>query len=114
MGNVDEVKICHIVGGDDVDIDDNKIFANIDTAQTVQIPGAAKHVYLDKTKIFHNIISTFLESDKCDIPQNKENVKKKVGKGSKAKHRKKGKAKGAKTKKQRIASDQQPVSPPIA
>ena len=61
------VQICNIEGSKDVDMD-RKIFENVQNAQTVEISGAAKHVYLDNPDIFHRIISTFLETDKCEIP----------------------------------------------
>ena len=61
------VQICNIEGSKDVDMD-RKIFENVQNAQTVEISGVAKHVYLDNPDIFHKIISTFLETNKCELP----------------------------------------------
>ena len=61
-----DVKICSISGGEDVDNDD-KIWKDMNNAEDVMIKGASKHVYLDNPDIFHKIIELFLENDQCAI-----------------------------------------------
>jgi len=66
VDNENDVKICSIAGAEDVGVD-KQIFEGMSNAQSVEIPGSSKHVYLDNPDVFHQIIAVFLETDQCPI-----------------------------------------------
>eukprot|EP01084_Bolivina_argentea_P142128 249700_1 len=68
IGDDNEVKICSIIGKNDIEAH-NKMWEAIETAQTINVEDAGKHVYVDQPDVVHGIISNFLAKGQCQIPK---------------------------------------------